>query len=148
MVSPETQAPGGRDNSGGPGVVALDQRFDRDGLYALRAAVAAHAANLGAQADRLSHLLIIASELASNAVQHGGGQGRLRLWRVDGNLRCEVSDAGPGIPDPHGVGTLAPSALAPAGRGLWIVRRLTADLTIDSTAQGTTVTAIVALTQQ
>jgi anti-sigma regulatory factor (Ser/Thr protein kinase) len=60
-------------------------------------------------------------------------------------LHCEVSDAGPGIPDPQGVGGVAPSALAPSGRGLWIVRRLTAGMKIESSERGATVLATVAL---
>jgi anti-sigma regulatory factor (Ser/Thr protein kinase) len=145
MASREIRAPHGHDSVSGHGAAALEQRFDRDSLYALRAAVAAHAAHLGAPPDRVSHLVIVASELASNAVRHGGGKGRLRLWRVDGAVRCEVSDGGPGMADPDAVGTAHPSVLALNGRGLWIVRRLAADVSIDSTEQGTTVTACVAL---
>src|SRR2546429_9741611 len=81
MASREIRAPHGHDSVSGHGAAALEQRFDRDSLYALRAAVAAHAAHMGAPPDRVSHLVIVASELASNAVRHGGGKGRLRLWR-------------------------------------------------------------------
>jgi anti-sigma regulatory factor (Ser/Thr protein kinase) len=145
MASREIQAPDGHGGIGEAGAAALDQQFDRSRLYALRAAVAAHAADLGAPAERVAHLMIMASELASNAIQHGGGQGRLRLWRVDGALRCEVSDAGPGIPDPEHAGTVAPSSLSPNGRGLWIVRRLAGDMTIENTGRGTRVTVAVPL---
>ena len=41
------------------------------------------------------------SELATNAVRHGGGSGRLRLWTDDQVLVCEVSDTGAGITDPN-----------------------------------------------
>jgi len=143
MASREARAPDGTDDSGGAGVVALDQRFDRDSLYALRAAVAAHASSLGAPPERVAHLVIIASELASNAIQHGGGQGRLRLWHTDGAVHCEVSDTGPGIPNPR-AGVVAPPALAPRGRGLWIVRRLAAGMRIESSGRGSTVRATVA----
>jgi anti-sigma regulatory factor (Ser/Thr protein kinase) len=138
-------ANGGRDHPDGPVTAPLDQLFDRGDLYTLRSAVAAHGADLGAGPDQVRHLVIIASELASNAVRHGGGRGRLRLWRVDGAVRCEVSDEGPGLPDPRGAGTTNPPALALGGRGLWIVRRLSTELTIDSTDRGTTVTAAVAV---
>jgi anti-sigma regulatory factor (Ser/Thr protein kinase) len=131
----------GRETQAAP----LDQPFDRDDLYAVRAAVAAHAEYLGANADRVRHLVIIASELASNAVRHGGGTGRLRLWTVDGTLLCEVSDEGPGLADPDGAGLVHPSPLVPGGRGLWVVRQLSDRMTIDSDARGTTVTACVAV---
>lgn len=123
--------------------VALDQSFDGDGLYRLRAAVAAHAADLGADEDTQFHLLIIAGELAANAVRHGGGRGRLRLWLGPDSLHCQVSDGGPGIRDADTVGTAPAPAGAPGGRGMWIVRRLAARIRIDNTPHGATVTATV-----
>jgi anti-sigma regulatory factor (Ser/Thr protein kinase) len=146
MASRETRAPDGRGGVSRPRAGALDQPFDRSGLYALRAAVAAHAADLGAPAERVSHMVIVASELASNAIQHGGGQGRLRLWLADRALHCEVTDTGPGIPDPRRAGAAPPSTLAPNGRGLWIVRRLAAAMKIESSTRGTRVTVAVPLT--
>jgi anti-sigma regulatory factor (Ser/Thr protein kinase) len=146
MASPEARANGGTAEPGGPDI-ALDQQFDRDGLYTLRAAVAAHASHLGAAAERVAHLVIVVSELASNAVRHGGGTGRLRLWRADDGIRCEVRDTGPGLTDPNVAGTTPPSVLAVGGRGLWIVRRLSAAVRIDSGGYGTTVTATVPLTR-
>jgi anti-sigma regulatory factor (Ser/Thr protein kinase) len=144
MVEPEIHAR--RDgHPTGPGRTSLDQAFGPDDLYALRAAVAAHAAHLGAPPERVAHLVIVAGELVSNAVRHGGGRGRLRLSRVDGAVRCEVSDEGPGIPDPEVAGTRTPSVLAVGGRGLFIVRRLAASLTIRNTSRGTTVTALVSV---
>jgi anti-sigma regulatory factor (Ser/Thr protein kinase) len=143
MASRDKQVNGGRHHTDGPAPAALDQHFDGDDLYAVRAAVSAHAQYLGAHPDRVRHLVIIASELASNAVRHGGGQGRLRLWTADGALRCEVSDEGPGIADPDGAGRGNPPPLAPNGRGLWVVRQLSDTVTIDSDARGTTVTACV-----
>jgi anti-sigma regulatory factor (Ser/Thr protein kinase) len=145
MASREARANGRREDTSESGTVPLDQPFDRDSMYALRAAVAAHATTFGAPPGRVSHLVIIASELASNAVQHGGGAGRLRLWRDNSVVCCQVSDRGLGLPDPARAGTQIPPALVSSGRGLWIVRRLTVALTIDSTDRGTTVTATVPL---
>jgi anti-sigma regulatory factor (Ser/Thr protein kinase) len=145
MVGPDTH-PRRDGPAHGPGGASLDQPFGPDDLYALRAAVAAHATHLGAAPDRVAHLVIVAGELASNAVRHGGGHGRLRLSRVDGAVRCEVSDEGPGIPDPAAAGVRTPSVLATGGRGLFIVRRLAASMHIRNTGRGTTVTALVAVT--
>lgn len=121
--------------------VSLDQSFDGDSLYALRAAVAAHATALGADEDALFHLLIIAGELAANAVRHGGGRGRLRLWRTRELLHCQVSDIGTGIRDADTVGTAPAPPGAPGGRGMWMVRQLASHITIDSTPHGVTITA-------
>lgn len=126
-----------------PAPVPLDQTFDYDLLYVLRAAVAAHAADLGADEDTTFQILIIAGELAGNAIRHGGGNGRLRLWAADGYLHCEVSDEGPGIPDAATAGTRQPAPAALGGRGIWIVRQLAERVVISSGTGGTTVTATV-----
>lgn len=123
--------------------VPLDQTFDQGLLYVLRSAVAAHAAALGADEDTTFQVVIIAGELAANAIRHGGGGGRLRLWAEDGHLTCEVSDAGRGMADPGAAGTREPPATAAGGRGIWIVRQLAARVVIDSGPHGTTVTASV-----
>jgi len=146
MASRDARSNGGRGGTSGPDDVALERHFGRDDLYALRAAVAAHAAHLGAPPERVAHVVIVASELASNAVRHGGGRGQLRLWRAEDRMSCQVRDAGPGLADPR-AGTGQPPALASGGRGLWIVRRLAADLRIESGRSGTTVTAILILSQ-
>jgi anti-sigma regulatory factor (Ser/Thr protein kinase) len=125
----------------------LDQPFDEDGLYRLRAAVAAHAGELGAGQQRGDDLLIIAGELASNAIRHGGGRGRLRLWRNGDSIHCRVSDAGPGLADPDGVGRQRPPLAAAGGRGLWVVRQMARDVEIETGPHGTTVTAIVDVKQ-
>src|SRR5690349_2570692 len=75
----------------------LEQRFDRTNLVSLRSAVAAHGSALGLAPHRVDDLVLVAHELASNAVRHGGGGGRLRVWRVDGSVYCEVADVGGGF---------------------------------------------------
>jgi anti-sigma regulatory factor (Ser/Thr protein kinase) len=87
-------------------------------------------------------MVLVAHELATNAVRHGGGRGRLRLWASDGRLWCEVSDGGPGLSDPFRIGTAPPAPTMPGGRGLWIVRQMS-DLTISTTTAGTTIEAAV-----
>jgi anti-sigma regulatory factor (Ser/Thr protein kinase) len=125
-------------------VAVVDQPFDADGLYSLRAALAAHASRLGAPSVVLERLLIVAGELATNAVRHGGGSGRLRLWRAGTELRCQISDEGPGIAEPA-VGHQPPGPMATSGRGMWICRQLCEELIIDSDGRGTAVTAVLRL---
>lgn len=127
----------------GPEHVALDQPFDRTGLYALRAAVSAHADQLGVPARVAEELVLIAHELASNAIRHGGGSGRLRLWRQAGQVYCEVVDHGSGLPESDGLGSRRPPVSTPGGRGLWIVHQLATRVAVDTGPAGTTVTAAI-----
>src|SRR6516164_6169221 len=98
----------------------LDQEFDPGTLYALRAAVQAHAAQAGLSEDRVGEVVLAIHELAANAIAHGAGHGRLRMWERAGALSCEIVDAGPagaGRPTgPSGAGHPAGPA-GPAGAG-------------------------------
>jgi anti-sigma regulatory factor (Ser/Thr protein kinase) len=118
--------------------MALDVRFDGPGLTLLRFTVAAHAAELAPE-DTAEEVVLVAHELATNAIRHGGGRGRLRLWRAHGHVCCQVIDGGPGLVDPS-AGTRPPTPSTPGGRGLWITRQLS-ELTIETSSTGTTVTA-------
>ena len=127
-----------------PAQPALDQGFDGDGLVSLRSAVAAHADNLGLlAAGRVSDLVLAAHELAANAVRHGGGRGRLRLWRDSDHLVCEVSDSGGGLGDPDSAGRTRPSPRSTGGRGLWLVRALCDTVDISTGPTGTTITVTI-----
>lgn len=130
-----------------PREVTLRQEFDRHSLYALRAAVAAHAARLGLIEKRLDAITLIATELATNAVRHGGGSGQLQLWRSDGSVNLQVTDDGPGMDQPQEAGLRPVPLTTPGGRGLWIVRQISdhVDITAD---HGTTVTVILDITSQ
>jgi anti-sigma regulatory factor (Ser/Thr protein kinase) len=125
-----------------PGLVTA---FSLESLYNLRAEVAAHASHLGLAEPQLRHLLVVATELATNAVRHGGGSGRLRLWRDGDAIVCEVSDEGPGITMPHQVGTKPVPLNTDGGRGLWLVRHFTDSLEIVNNHPGTTVTVSLAI---
>jgi anti-sigma regulatory factor (Ser/Thr protein kinase) len=122
----------------------LDLRFEAASLYAVRSSVAAHAAGLGAKPEVIDRVLIVASELSTNAIRHGGGRGRLRLWTADGHLYCEVSDSGTGLADLDS-GTERPDPRAPGGRGLWISRQLGDGFDVTSGPKGTTVRVAIAL---
>jgi len=110
---------------------ALDQAFDGDSLYALRAAVAAHGSQAGLSEGRTRDLVLAVHELAANAVRHGAGQGRLRLWAAQDAVRCEVTDQGtPGEAD-------AARWQAEPGHGLWLVRQIADSASVQSGASGT-----------
>jgi anti-sigma regulatory factor (Ser/Thr protein kinase) len=148
MAGPDSSGAGGgrQPRVRVPAAVILDQPFDADELYTLRAAVAAHAAQLELSGDRLDDLLIVAGELATNAIRHGGGGGRLRLWHDPTALHCQISDHGPGIADVT-VGSTRPKPTDARGRGMWICRQLADTLVIQpgDHGRGATVTAVIRL---
>jgi anti-sigma regulatory factor (Ser/Thr protein kinase) len=122
----------------------LEQDFDAGSLYMVRAAASAHAAAAGLSRQRVYDVTSAVHELAANAVIHGGGHGRLRLWTRDGYLYCRVSDNGP-------VGAARPPEVpwpVGHGHGLWIVAQVADNSSIDHGPAGTTVTARFALTPQ
>lgn len=144
------------------GLTRLDQAFDAGSLYALRAAVAAHAAAAGLDRHRVYDVTAVAHELAANAVVHGAGLGRLRLWADDAFLYCEVSDDGRAAngdkangdkadgdkadgddADGDSYRETADSAPWPAehGHGLWLVGQIADHFDIGHGPAGTTVTA-------
>jgi anti-sigma regulatory factor (Ser/Thr protein kinase) len=126
----------------GSGRVLLVERWFRsDDLALLRALVSSHAQRAGVPEDQAELLVVVANELATNAVIHGGFEGRLRLWREPDHIVCEVVDAGPGIASPDTAGILRPAQLSTSGRGLWLVRRFADDVEIDSRPGWTRVAA-------
>jgi anti-sigma regulatory factor (Ser/Thr protein kinase) len=90
--------------------------------------------------DRELYLFVVAvNEVITNAVRHGGGKGRLSLWRDGHRLHCRVVDQGPGIPPgSHGERRPAPDTIG--GRGLWLARQSCESLTVDTGAHGSAVT--------
>ena len=145
---PVTAAPADPSGNGsGPARVSLDQTFFADNLFALRNAVAAHGTSLGLSSTRVSDLVLLAHELASNAVRHGGATaavpGRLRLWASPDPpaVVCEVSDDGPGLVDAELRGRDPVATTAGNGRGLWIVRQIADVVEIVGGSDGTRITA-------
>jgi anti-sigma regulatory factor (Ser/Thr protein kinase) len=67
-------------------------------------------------------MLLAATEIATNAMVHGGGVEEVRVGRSDGRFVCEIIDRGSGFDDPA-AGYLAPRA--GVGSGLWVARQLT-----------------------
>jgi anti-sigma regulatory factor (Ser/Thr protein kinase) len=108
-------------------------------LESVRSKVASWMKRLGA-ARIGDDVVLVAHELATNVIRHGGGFGRLRVWRESGQIVFRVSDSGPGMP----LQLAEPEDRRPGGRGLWIARRL-ADLRIESGPSGTVVVGAMPL---
>jgi anti-sigma regulatory factor (Ser/Thr protein kinase) len=75
--------------------------------------------------DVVDSVVLVVSELASNAVRHGGHPASLSLWVTPTRFVCAVSDAGEGFHEEL-EGHEPPEPLElPEGRlGLWLVRQL------------------------
>ncbi len=139
----------GADTGGGEEPPVLEQVFGGDSLYTLRAAAAAHASQAGLPDGRVGDLVLAVHELAANAVRHGAGHGRLRIWKAEDVLRCEVSDDGPdGVPasgdaGSH-VGDTVPWNMEP-GHGLWLIRQIADQASMRSGPGGTVAVVSFAL---
>jgi anti-sigma regulatory factor (Ser/Thr protein kinase) len=97
--------------------------------------IRAHAWEPGDAAD---DFVLAVSEIATNAVVHGGGAGTLTLRHDDGQLVCRIADTGPGMADP-GAGRTPPPPTATTGYGLWLAHNLTSTVLISTSPAGTTV---------
>src|SRR5262245_37897940 len=112
-------------------------------IATVRRAVTEFAAWNGLPERQRSDFVLAVNELVTNAIQHGGGNGDVRLWRTADALWCEVSDRGPGLPPDRRDGKYRrPPAHASGGRGLWLVHRLCDEVTISTGGRGTTVRVV------
>jgi anti-sigma regulatory factor (Ser/Thr protein kinase) len=142
----------GRDD--GDTSLILDITFDSGTLHALRAGVQARASRAGFPDHRVEDMVLAIHELAANAVHHGAGAGRLRIWDRAGALYCRVDDGplasdDPAVPGagpwdgtaeetrgPRGPGVVSSWHAAP-GHGLWVVQQVADQLQVTSGPQGT-----------
>jgi anti-sigma regulatory factor (Ser/Thr protein kinase) len=137
-----------RENGAGK-LSVLDQRFDAASLSVLRVSARACAARAGMPAGRVTDIVIALHEVAANAVRHGAGSGRLRMWDHLGALYCLVDDDGPaaagaGVADSAGQ-NLADRWPYEPGHGLWVARQVADQMAIRSDASGTRVIIIFTL---
>jgi anti-anti-sigma factor len=150
----------------------LDQIFDSNSLYQLRASVAAHGGDAGMSRARIGDLVVVVHELAANVVRHGSGRGRLIVWRQHDELRCRITDEGPsetprrastaaggsGGSSPRastaagGSGGSSPRAGTAAtpwriqpGHGLWLVRKLADGVSVQPGPNGVATTITFSL---
>ena len=89
------------------------------------------AADLAAAKDRLE---LMATEMATNSVQHAQTGFELVVERGQGQIRIEVRDTGPGRPVPR-----SPTPRERTGRGLRIVEAMSDSWGVDPSSAGKTV---------
>jgi anti-sigma regulatory factor (Ser/Thr protein kinase) len=111
--------------------------FDRKKLARARELIADEADKANLSSGRSTDLVIAVNELVTNSIRHGGGGGKLRVWREDNALVVEVRDSGR-IEEPL-AGRIRPAPLAAGGRGLWMVNQLCDLVQIRSGPEGTDV---------
>jgi hypothetical protein len=104
---------------GASGVVPLARDFTRQALYAWGWLPAATADQRAAAED----VLLVVSELVTNACLHAEGPDELWIACDNKVLRIEVSDRGAGQPTPR----TPHRAGRPGGHGMFIVQRLSLD---------------------
>jgi anti-sigma regulatory factor (Ser/Thr protein kinase) len=117
---------------------AATLEFGPSDLAAVRALAAEEGVRSGVTTQRLHDLKLIANELASNAIQHGGPPMVISVWPDSSRILCEVSNQGC-IDDPL-AGRRNPIPNEPGGMGLWIVNQLS-ELVEVRTGERTTVRA-------
>lgn len=111
--------------------------FSRDDLGRVRRVAGELAREAGLEDPRLADLVLAVNELAANSMRHAGGRGRLRVWREEDTLLCEVADEGH-IADPL-AGRLRQAHGHGGGRGLWMVNHLCDLVELRSSRAGTVV---------
>ncbi|MFI9846622.1 ATP-binding protein [Nonomuraea sp. NPDC051941] len=125
----------------------LTTNFDEHCLTRTRHDLLGKAHEQGMVGERLMDFLVAVNECVVNAVEHGGGRGRLNLWREDGHLLCEIKDSGPGISAQALIQVRLPPSASPGGRGIWLMRRLTDSAVFTASPDGTTVRMSMRLPQ-
>jgi len=107
-------------------------------LATLRDFVSSHARQIGADSQSVAPFVQAVDEVATNAIEHGGGSAVLQVWAGNQTLVCEVSDAGAGLRDPL-AGQLPRPPGQVRGCGLWLARQFSDLLEMHSDPAGTTV---------
>jgi anti-sigma regulatory factor (Ser/Thr protein kinase) len=98
---------------------------------------------LGMSADRIADLLLVATELATNSLDHAGGGCRLAFWYEAGHLVCEARDMGHWADPLAGRRPPAPGGVGPYG--LFVINAIADLLRTHTTPAGTTIHAYLRL---
>lgn len=105
------------------------------GTDAARRAFRRAALATGFDLDRVEELTLAVNEVVTNALVHGGGRARLRVWVSADGVTCTVEDEGPGNEDAL-LGYRPPPPGAERGYGLWLARRIFDDVESRRSAAG------------
>ncbi|GAA0267074.1 sensor histidine kinase [Cryptosporangium japonicum] len=108
---------------------ALRVEFGAAEIPAVRQTALRWARDGGMNEDDASEFLIAIYEIASNAVEHGGGRGVGRFWSEADRLFCDIWSAQQ-IGDPLTAGYRPPGTAQERGRGLWLARQICEQVTI------------------
>lgn len=123
----------------------LKRHFTARTLPQLRYGVEECAARAGLPEPRRGDFVLAVDAVATNAVEHAGGTGRLLLRDLGGELEAIVTDDGPGF-SADVIPELLPGLDgAPHGRGLWLATITTDRLSIERGTTGAIVTLGVTL---
>jgi anti-sigma regulatory factor (Ser/Thr protein kinase) len=120
-----------------PPADAASTTVDFNTLSATRRFVAEHADRAGLPPERVAHLTVAISELAANAIEHGGGTGELALWVEADHLVCQLTDSGY-LSEPLAGRIPVPADAPTGGRGLLLVNQLCDLVRVHTTPTGTT----------
>jgi anti-sigma regulatory factor (Ser/Thr protein kinase) len=85
--------------------------------------------------DQVDDLIVAVSEVVTNAMVHGRGPVRMRVWNGGDRIVVTVTDAGPGPKDPF-AGLLPAGDTATGGRGLWITNQSVNSVSYGRTPDG------------
>jgi serine/threonine-protein kinase RsbW len=129
-------------------VPLLTETFERSQVTRLRHAVASCVGRAGLMGQRLDDFVLAVNELLTNAVRHGGGKGRLQLWRRGDEVVCEVSDHGAGFDETRLSSGARPAADTPGGWGLWLADKLSDRMEVQTGPGGTTVRISAVLAEE
>jgi serine/threonine-protein kinase RsbW len=119
-----------------PSSVTVHIRRPAD-LAEVRQRVLAAGRGSGLTDDQCADLAVAATEIATNALLHGGGRGRVTIRERQESVHAEISDSGDGLR--AGPTDTRPDPDQDGGRGLWLAVQLCDDVDIDSTMAGTTI---------
>jgi len=125
--------------SSGPQVVLHEPAPDITRRVALDVAQRAGLAD-----EHIDEVVIISSELVTNALLHGAPPRVLEMWAEPARVLIAVTDAGPGPVDPL-ASLVGPDHQAPGGgRGLWITNQLATEIALDQRDDAFTIRALIA----
>ncbi|MEU3520916.1 anti-sigma factor RsbA family regulatory protein [Streptomyces sp. NPDC006654] len=111
--------------------------YNSEDLPEVRQFALVQAMRLGMAGERLMDVELAVAELTTNSVVHGGGRGTLAIWAEQGQLACEVRDAGR-LTDPL-AGRRPPEHGQLGGRGLMLVHYVADLVRVHTSDDGTTV---------